>query len=105
MISPAADSPSRAGPGHTHIRHGPRPTESNVQFRTCKAEKSSEATATRPKVCSLFSSHIRIATPLRTRRTRRTRRRMAAALKRTALRIGMIPADGIGREVLPVREA
>jgi isocitrate/isopropylmalate dehydrogenase len=30
---------------------------------------------------------------------------MAAALKRTALRIGMIPADGIGREVLPVREA
>jgi hypothetical protein len=87
MISPAADSPSRAGPGHTHIRHGPRPTGSN------------------PNVCSLFSSHIRIATPLRTRRTRRTRRRMAAALKRTALRIGMIPADGIGREVLPVREA
>ncbi|RSH91074.1 homoisocitrate dehydrogenase [Saitozyma podzolica] len=29
---------------------------------------------------------------------------MAAALKRTALRIGMIPADGIGREVLPAAQ-
>lgn len=27
---------------------------------------------------------------------------MAAALKRTSLKIGMIPADGIGKEVLPV---
>lgn len=28
---------------------------------------------------------------------------MAAALKRTSLKIGMIPADGVGKEVLPVR--
>lgn len=27
---------------------------------------------------------------------------MASALKRTSLRIGMIPADGVGKEVLPV---
>jgi homoisocitrate dehydrogenase len=27
---------------------------------------------------------------------------MAAALKRTSLKIGMIPADGVGKEVLPV---
>jgi len=28
--------------------------------------------------------------------------KMAAALKRTSLKIGMIPADGVGKEVLPV---
>lgn len=27
----------------------------------------------------------------------------STALKRTSLRLGMIPADGIGKEVLPVR--
>lgn len=27
---------------------------------------------------------------------------MAAAIKRSTLKLGMIPADGIGREVLPV---
>jgi hypothetical protein len=28
---------------------------------------------------------------------------MAAAIKRTTLKLGMIPADGIGKEVIPVR--
>lgn len=28
---------------------------------------------------------------------------MANVLKRSALKLGMIPADGIGKEVLPVR--
>ena len=27
---------------------------------------------------------------------------MAAAIKRTTLKLGMIPADGIGKEVIPV---
>jgi hypothetical protein len=29
--------------------------------------------------------------------------KMAAAIKRTTLKLGMIPADGIGKEVIPVR--
>lgn len=28
---------------------------------------------------------------------------MASVLKRSSLKLGMIPADGIGKEVLPVR--
>lgn len=30
---------------------------------------------------------------------------MANVLKRSALKLGMIPADGIGKEVLPVRSS
>lgn len=34
-----------------------------------------------------------------------TPRNMASVLKRSSLKLGMIPADGIGKEVLPVRSS